>query len=147
MKGLANVILRWRRSASGNWSGHDGDTFEMDFGSRGDGGRFCWREFIARATDDPRRLDYSGRGIEILDDAQADGISRARQELQYRMDAIPGHRADDAGAGRRRARLRDAGTTVAGERRGRREPEGLHRGPARLRKTRRLLSLLGGDGR
>src|SRR3977135_2157155 len=141
MKGLANVILRWRRSASGNWSGNDGDPFEMDLGNRGAGGRFCRREFIARATDDPRRLDHSGRGIEILDDAQAGGISRTRQELQYRMDAIPGHRADDAGAGRGRARLRDAGAAVTGERGGRRTPEGLYRGAARLRKTRRLLGL------
>src|SRR3977135_2126347 len=132
MKGLANVILRWRRSASGNWSGNDGDPFEMDLGNRGAGGRFCRREFIARATDDPRRLDYSGRGIEILDDAQADGISRARQELQYRMDAIPGHRADDAGAGRGRARLRDAGAVVAGERGGGGEAEGPHRCTRRL---------------
>ncbi len=108
---------------------------------------FGEREFISRAADDPRRLDHSGRGIEILDDAQAGGISRSRQDLQCRMDAVPGHRADDAGAGRRRARLRDAGAAVAGQRRGRRQPEGLHRGAARLRKARRLLGLLGGHGR
>ena len=36
---------------------------------------------------------------------------------------------------------------VAGERRGRRQSQGLHRGAARLRKARRLLGLLGGEGR
>src|SRR6202171_2875892 len=144
MKGLAHVILRWHLSASGKWSGHDADTFEMDLSGRGLGCRFGQRELISRTTDDPRRLDDSGRGIEILDDAEAGGISRSRQDLQYRMDAISGHRADDAGAGGRSARLRDAGAIVAGERRGRRKPESLHRGPTRLRKARRLLGLLGG---
>ena len=65
------------------------------------------REPIPRTTDHPRRLDHSCRGIEILDDAQAGGVSRPRQDLQYRMDAIPGHRADDSGAGCGRAGLRD----------------------------------------
>ena len=100
-----------------------------------------------RATDNSRRLDDSGRGIEILDDAPARRISRTRQDLQYRMDPVPGHRADDAGARRRRARLRDAGAAVAGERRGRRQSEGLHRRAACLREARRLLGLLGGHGR
>src|SRR6267378_976889 len=138
MKGLAHVILRWRLSASGKLSGHDADTFKVDFGGWGCGRRFFRRERISRPTNDPRRLDNSGRGIEILDDAAAGGISRSRQDLQRRMDAIPGHRADDASAGGRRARLRDAGAVVAGERRGRWKSEGLHRGTARLRKARRL---------
>ena len=119
----------------------------MDFGGGRGGYRACRREPIPGTTDHPRRLDHSCRGIEILDDAQAGGVSRSRQDLQYRMDAIPGHRADDAGAGRRRAGLRDPGAAVAGEWRGRRQSEGLHRGPARVRKARRLLGLLGGQGR
>src|SRR6202171_3319026 len=130
MKGLAHVILRWHLSASGKWSGHDADTFEMDLSGRGLGCRFGQRELISRATDDPRRLDDSGRGIEILDDAEASGISRSRQDLQYRMDAISGHRADDAGAGRGRARLRNAGPAVARQRRGWGAPERLSRRPA-----------------
>src|SRR5260370_36772493 len=120
MKGLAQAVLRWRLPASKKWSGHDGDTFEIDLGGRSFGLGSCRHELISGATDDPRRLDHSGRGIEILDDAQAGGISRSWQDLQYRMDAIPGHRADDAGARRGRARLRDAGAIVAGERCGRR---------------------------
>ncbi len=147
MKGLCACYLRRGLLASRKWSGHDADTFEMDFGGRGGGCRFCRRELIARATDDPRRLDHSGRGIEILDDAQAGGISQSRQDLQCRMDAVPGYRADDAGARRRRARLRHAGAVVARQRRGRRKSESLHRGAARLRKARRLLGLLGRDGR
>ena len=42
----------------------------------------------------------------------------SRQDLQYRVDPVPGHRADDAGAGGGRARLRDAGAAVARQRRG-----------------------------
>src|SRR5216683_2747810 len=76
--------------------------------------------------------------------AAARGIPRSRQDLQYRMDAVSGHRADDASAGGGSARLRDAGAAIAGERRGRRKPESLYRGPTRLRKARRLLGLLGG---
>src|SRR6202048_3373871 len=94
MKGLRACYLRRGLLASGKWRGHDADTFEMDFGGRGGGCRFCQREFIARATNDPRRLDHSGRGIEILDDAQTSGISRSRQDLQCRMDAVPGYRAN-----------------------------------------------------
>src|SRR6266404_1758844 len=105
--------------ASGKWSRHDADTFKMDFSSWSLGRRVCRCEFISRATDDPRRLDHSGRGIEVLDDAPAGRISRSRQDLQYRMDPIPGHRTDDAGAGGRCARLRNAGAFVAGEWRGR----------------------------
>ncbi len=116
----------------------------------GGGSRRCGvgeREFILRAADDPRRLDHSGRGVEILDDEAAGGISQSRQGLQYRMDPVPGHRADDTGAGGRRARLRHAGAVVAGQRRGRRRPQGLHRGAARVREARRVLGLLGGQGR
>src|SRR6266849_6437773 len=131
--------------ASGKWSGHDADTFKVDFSGWSRGRCLCQRERNSRATDDPRRLDHSGRGIEILDDAAAGRISRPRQDLQYRMDAIPGHRTDDAGAGSRRARLRDPGPAIAVEWRGWRQSEGLHRGPARLRKTRRLFGLLGGE--
>src|SRR6266568_7685722 len=97
--------MRWRRAASKKWSRIDADIFKMAFGCRGSG--CCsWRPgFGTGAADDPRRLDYSGRGIEILDDATARGISQSRQDLQYRMDPVPGYRADDAGAGRGRARL------------------------------------------
>ena len=115
--------------------GHDADTFEMDRGGRRGGCRIGRRQRIAGAADHPRRLDHSGRGIEILDDAPAGGISQSRQGLQHRMDPVPGHRADDAGAGRRRARLRHPGAAVAVERRGRRRPQGLHRGPARATKS------------
>src|SRR6478672_5866418 len=123
MKGLAHVILGLL--ASGKWSGHDADAFKVDFNGRSRSRCFCQRERNSRATDDPRRLDDSGRGIEILDDAAAGRISRSRQDLQYRMDAIPGHRTDDAGAGSRRARLRDPSPTIAVEWRGRRQSEGL----------------------
>ena len=42
------------------------------------------------------RVGWTNRPrIEILDDAPACGIPQSRQDLQYRMDAIPGHRADD----------------------------------------------------
>src|SRR6266581_7465590 len=133
-----------RLLASKKWSRHDADTFEMDRGGWGCGRCSGEHELIARATKDPRWLDHSGRGIEILDDAAACGIPRSRQDLQYRMDAVSGHRDDDASAGGGSARLRDAGAIVAGERRGRRKPESLHRGPTRLRKARRLLPLLGG---
>src|SRR5712672_2324850 len=131
--------------ASGKWSGHDADTFKVGFNGWSRGRLFCHREHNSRPTDDPRRLDHSGRGIEILDDAPAGRISRSRQDLQYRMDPIPGHRTDDAGAGGRCARLRNAGAFVAGEWRGRRQSEGLHRGTARVRKARRLFGLLGGE--
>src|SRR5262249_43948274 len=79
--------------------GDDADGFEVDFcGSRGDADCGWWGG-IAGATDDPRRMDHSSRGIQILDDAPAAGISRPRQDLQYRMDPVPGHHADDLGAG------------------------------------------------
>src|ERR1700738_3535494 len=94
MKGLAKLVLRGCLLASKKWSGDDAGTFDMDFGRRSDGRRTCGRKFILRATDDPCRLDHSGRGIEILDDAKARGISRPRQDLQCRMNAIPGDRAD-----------------------------------------------------
>src|SRR6478752_7734786 len=143
MKGLAHVILGLL--ASGKWSGHDTDTFKVDFNGWSRGRYFCQRERNSRATDDPRRLDDSGRGIEILDDAPTGRISQPRQDLQYRMDPIPGHRSDDAGAGGRRARLRNASAFVAVEWRGRRQSEGLHRGTARVRETRRFFGLLGGE--
>src|SRR6266478_2172801 len=123
---IPTISCDGRLLALGKWSGHDANTFELDRGGGGCGFHFCRREPITRATDDPRRLDYSGRGIEILDDAEARGISRSRQDLQCRMDAISGHRADDAGACGGRARLCDAGAVVAGERRGRRKSKGLH---------------------
>src|ERR1700736_2204987 len=144
MKGLRARYFATAPLGIGKWSGHDADNFEVDFSGWGCCRRFCQRELISRAADNPRRLDDPSRGIEILDDAEASRISRSRQDLQYRMDAIPGHRADDAGAGRGGTRLRDAGAVVAGEWRGRRKSEGLHRGTARLRKARRLLGLLGG---
>ena len=105
------------------------------------------RDIGHRATDDPRRLDHPGRGIQILDDEAAGRISGYRQDLQYRMGAIPGHRADDAGAGGGRAGLRHAIAAGAGAGRGQRQSESLHRSPARIRKARRLLGLLGGQGR
>src|ERR1700733_8476307 len=132
MKGLWKYYLPRRLLTPEKWSGQDADDFEMGLGGRSHGCRSGKRGFILRATDDPCRLDYSGRGIEILDDAPAGRISRYRQGLQYRMDAVSGHRADDAGAGGRRARLRHASAAIARQRRGRRQPEGLHRGPARL---------------
>src|SRR5882672_3686223 len=142
MKGLWHAM-----AASGKMEWHDANTFEVDSGGRGFGRRFGGCELVLRSADDPRRLDHSGRGIEILDDAPAHGIPQSRQDLQYRMDAIPGHGADDAGVGGGRARLCDAGAAVAGEWRGWGKSEGLHRGAARLRKARRLLGLLGGQGR
>ena len=63
------------------------------------------------------------------------------------MDPVSGHRSDDAGLGGRRAGLRDAGTAVARQWRGWRQPQGLHRGAARLREGRRFLGLLGCHGR
>src|SRR5438309_860640 len=133
MKGLWHAM-----AASGKVEWNDADTFEMDPGGWGFGRRPGGRELVSCAADDPRRLDHSGRGNEILDDAQAHGIPQSRQGLQYRMDAIPGHRADDAGAGRGRPRLRDAGAIVTCQWRGRRKSEGLYRGAARLRKARRF---------
>src|SRR5258708_28111616 len=100
--------------ASGKWSGHDADTFKVGFNGWNRGRRFCQRERNSRATDDPRRLDHSGPGIEILHDAPARRISRFRQDLQYRMDPIPGHRTDDAGAGGPCARLPNPGAFGAG---------------------------------
>src|SRR5258707_14132287 len=105
MKGLAQVLRR-RLLASKKWSGHDADTFQIHFGGWNCGRRFCRHELVSRPTDDPRRLDHSGRGIKILDDAAAGGISRSRQDLQYRMDAIPGDSAGEAGACAPAARLR-----------------------------------------
>src|SRR5260370_25210721 len=96
MKGLCARYLRRGLLASKKWSGHDADTLEMGFGGRGGCCRFCRREFISRAADDPRRLDHSGRGIEILDDAQARGISQSPHDLQCPIDAIPGYPAADA---------------------------------------------------
>src|SRR5229473_4699886 len=116
MKGLWHAM-----AASGKVEWHDADTFEMDPGGGGFDRRSGGRELVSRAADDPRRLDHSGRRIEILDDAETHGIPQSRQDLQYRMDAIPGHRANDAGVGGGRARLRDTGAAVAGERRGRRK--------------------------
>src|SRR6266704_6309655 len=58
-----------RLLASKKWSRHDADTFEMDRGGWGCGRCSGEHELIARATKDPRWLDHSGRGIEILDDA------------------------------------------------------------------------------
>src|SRR5258705_13935856 len=127
MKGLWHAM-----AALGKMEWHDANTFEVDPGGCRFGCQSGRCDLVSRAADDPRRLDHSGRGIEILDDAPAHGIPQSRQDLQYRMDAIPGHRADDAGLGGGRARLRDAGAAVAGEWRGRREAEGLHRGAASL---------------
>src|SRR6185437_15810219 len=105
MKGLTAWSMRWRRLAPEKLERDDADIFEMDSDGRSrcglHGGR---REFISRTADDPGRLDDSRRGIEILDDAQARGISRSRQDLQHRMDPVSGHRTHDAGAGGRRAR-------------------------------------------
>src|SRR6185312_257439 len=146
MKGLC--LREWLRGPFGaktvEWD--DAVGFEMDFGGCGSDADYRRRWRIAGATDDPRWLDHSGRGIQILDDAPAAGIPRSRQDLQYRMDSIPGYRADDSGAGRRRTRLRHPGAIVARQWRGRRQPESLHRGPARLREAGRLLGLLGGHG-
>src|SRR6266436_9398076 len=65
---LGDAILRWGLLASAKRSGHDADTLQIDFGG-GDRGRgFCRRERISCPTGDPRRLDHSRRGIEILDD-------------------------------------------------------------------------------
>src|SRR2546423_14990633 len=115
MKGSDQVLVL--TPVVGKWSGDDADIFKMELGGRGFGLRFRGRKRSPRAAEYPRRLDHSGRGIEILDDAQARGIPKSRQNLQRRMDAISGHRADDSGAGRWRARLRDAGAVVAGQRR------------------------------
>ena len=142
MKGLRGIL-----TAPEKWSGMMRTASNWILAAGAAAALFAGVNSAHAQQDDPRRLDHTGRGIEILDDAPAGGISQSRQDLQCRMDAIPGHRADDAGAGRRRARLRDPGAAVAVERRGRRRPEGLHRGPARVRKARRLLGLLGGQGR
>src|SRR5215212_10702296 len=91
------------------WSGDDAHVFKMGAGGWRFGRRFGYLESIARPADDPGRLDHSGRGIEILDDAPAYRIPKSRKGLQCRMDAIPGHRADDASIDRGRSRLRDAG--------------------------------------
>ena len=130
------------------WSRDDADDFEMDLG-----GRQRRRRVLAGVS-----ASHAQQTIRVGWTIPAEeskywmmrrpaAISRSRQDLQYRMDPVPGHRADDAGAGRGRARLRDAGAAVAGQRRGRRQSEGLHRGAARVRKARRLLGLLGGQGR
>src|SRR5262245_17847452 len=50
------------------------------------------------AGHDPRRLDHSGRGIEILDDAPAREVPEPWQGLQDRVVAVPGYDADGAGA-------------------------------------------------
>ena len=85
--------------------------------------------------------------FEILDDAAPRPVPRSRQELQGRVDAVPGHRADGAGHGGGRARLLDPGRAVAGAGRDLGQPRDLHRRPARRREAGQLLGLLGREGR
>src|SRR5258708_38603899 len=139
MKDLRPGQKGWHRQ---EWSGQDADGFEVDSGGRRGGFHAGKRRPVAGPTDDPCRMDHSGRGVEILDDAAAFGVSRYRQDLQYRMDAIPGYRADDPGACRGCARLRDPGAAVARQWCGWWQSKGLYRGAALVRKTRRLFVLL-----
>ena len=101
----------------------------------------------AGAGDDPRRLDHPGGGSQVLDHAAARPVPQPRQDLQDRVHAVPGHGADGAGHGGRRARLLDAGAAVARQRRPAGQSAGLHHRPARGRASRQLLRLLGGEGR
>ena len=98
------------------------------------------------AADHPRRLDHPGRGSEILDDAPSGAVLQSRQELQGRMGAVPGHRADGAGDGGGRARLLDPGRAVDGAGRDPGQSRDLHRRPACGREAGQLLGLLGREG-
>src|SRR4051812_22746311 len=111
MKGLHEIAMA---DVGRHWGGvHEAAEFEMADGGRNCGSSAWQHRRLVRAANDPRRLDHSGRRVKILDDAAAGGISQSWQDLQYRMDPVSGHLADDAGAGGGRAGLRDAGAAVA----------------------------------
>ena len=117
-------------------------------GYRGAAGvRMHRRRQGAGRPDHPGRLDHSGRGVEILDDAPAGEIPEPRQGLQDRVVAIPGHFADGAGADRGRARLRDAGRAADRAGHGQEYALDLRDRAARRRAAGQLLGLLGGEGR